>query len=707
MERTDDGIGNAHGVFDTSAYGKEAERMVRDGFIRGVSADLDRFEASEEDADEASENTEAAKKKKKIGGGKINIDRARVMAVTIVPKPAFQECSIHLEEDTTAGESQEEEMRQAPDGIYVEEMEGSEAQSIVACGMIAGAIPAVPPAMWLANPKLTGPTPLTIDDDGRVFGHIAAWHVNHIGMTAGTKPPRSKSKYAFFHTGVLRADDGKDYPVGQLTLAGGHASLEASAMDAARHYDDTGSAIADVHAGEDTYGIWVAGSLRPSATPEQIRALRASAPSGDWRPINGALELVAVCQVNVPGFPIARAYVASGQVYALVAAGAQVLAKLKSDPITELAQRLDAIENKEKYELAAKADEAKQRFASIKAEKSAALAARMSELSARVRGAEAAIAEEETATVANAVTASADELQARIASAAAEAELANISMKARKRLAGEGKALPDGSYPIRNAGDLKNAVQAYGRSKPSDRAKVRRHIVKRARALGKPEVIPEEWKTASIVAEDAADLRAQVAAAQAALLDGDSPKAYRPEAVVASRAPGRYVSGVNQPRDSKGQFRQVLARLKQDLGASGLQNVVEKVQLAENLDNAGNYTAAVGAAAELLSIIDRLDSGGLNPQSLENVRSSARALGQIISNLPLPFGQQTNKVRYSDLPPVLRNLMDDMIQKVEDKIGKEDADIATEKLRSYKSGSDMFSQSEVSSEMSTLLRLLT
>ena len=179
------------------------------------------------------------------------------------------------------------------------------------------------------------------------------------------------------------------------------------------------------------------------------------------------------------------------------------------------------------------------------------------------------------------------------------------------------------------------------------------------------------------------------------------------EAVVAARAPGYYVSGVNQPRDIKGKFRTVLARLKQDLGTSGLQNVVEKVQKAENLDNAGNYAAAVAAAADLLSVIDRLDSGGLNPQALENVRSSARALGQVISNLPLPFSDQGAKVRYSDLPPVLRNLMEDMMQKVEEKIGKEDADIATSKLRSFKSGGDQFSQSEVSSEMSTMLRLLT
>lgn len=174
-----------------------------------------------------------------------------------------------------------------------------------------------------------------------------------------------------------------------------------------------------------------------------------------------------------------------------------------------------------------------------------------------------------------------------------------------------------------------------------------------------------------------------------------------------ARPKGYYTSGVNQPRDIKGKFRTVLARLKQDLGASGLQNVVEKVQKAEDLDNAGNYAAAVQAATELLSTIDRLDSGGLNPQALENVRASARSLGQVISNLPLPFGQQGEKVRYSDLPPVLKNLMEDMMKKVAEKIGKDDADVATKKLRDFQSGGDQFSQSEISSEMSTMLRLLT
>lgn len=187
----------------------------------------------------------------------------------------------------------------------------------------SGGFPVKPPREWFDNPNLPEPTPLTVTADGRVFGHIAAWESRHIGLPGDTRPPRSRANYGYFHTGVVATAGGEDVPVGQLTLAGGHAPLSADASMAVKHYDDTASAVADIHVGEDSWGIWAAGALRPSATDEQIRALRASAPSGDWRPINGGLELVACCQVNVPGFPIARARVASGAITALVAAGAQ------------------------------------------------------------------------------------------------------------------------------------------------------------------------------------------------------------------------------------------------------------------------------------------------------------------------------------------------------------------------------------------------
>ena len=662
VERTNEGIGNAYGVLDNGPYGREVERLIKNGFLRGVSADMDKFEATEDKRE-----TAAAEDEKEIGKSKLTINKARVMAVTIVPKPAFQECKITLIDDNPTINSTYQEETMIPDGVYVDDADASDAQALVACGIVAGAIPVVPPTEWFENPKLKGPTPLTVDDMGRVFGHIAAWHVDHIGMAYGTKPPRSKSNYAYFHTGVVRTDNGTDVPVGQLTLAGGHASLEASAMEAVKHYDDTASAIADVHAGEDSYGIWVAGSLRPEAKPEQIRALRASAPSGDWRPIRGALELVAVCQVNVPGFPIARARVASGAVMALVAAGASTLAKLKADPIAEMASRIERLEK---------------------------------------------------------ITTPKDELEARVASLKAKvdeakSEFGYISRDERNKLAEEGMALPDGSYPIRNLEDLKNAIQAYGRSKAEDRKAVRNHIKKRARQLNQRHLVPENWKNleSESITASAEDLRNRLAAAQEALGKTFAVDEIPVEDVpivdegmptdAIDVAPGKYVPGVNQPRDIKGRFRDVLARLKEDLGDSELSDVNQKIKEAEKISGLGDYQDAAKAGQELLGLLDRLDEGSLNKVSLENVRATAAELGKVISNLPLPFTNQAQKVRFSDLPPALRNLMKNMVERVEKKIGKEDAAKATENLKGFMSGSDVYSQSDISSQMATMLRLLT
>ena len=79
--------------------------------------------------------------------------------------------------------------------------------------------------------------------------------------------------------------------------------------------------------------------------------------------------------------------------------------------------------------------------------------------------------------------------------AAAEAEdgaYRDVSAEERKRLAEEGKAMPDGSYPIANCEDLRNAIQAIGRA--SDPEAVKRHIRKRKSALGCDEVeLPDSW----------------------------------------------------------------------------------------------------------------------------------------------------------------------------------------------------------------------
>jgi cation transport regulator ChaB len=67
-----------------------------------------------------------------------------------------------------------------------------------------------------------------------------------------------------------------------------------------------------------------------------------------------------------------------------------------------------------------------------------------------------------------------------------------FSGERRKELAKKGEAMPGGGgYPIENKGDLKNAIQAFGRAKNKGATKA--WIKKRAKALGAEEMLPENW----------------------------------------------------------------------------------------------------------------------------------------------------------------------------------------------------------------------
>lgn len=72
-------------------------------------------------------------------------------------------------------------------------------------------------------------------------------------------------------------------------------------------------------------------------------------------------------------------------------------------------------------------------------------------------------------------------------------EKKEFSSARRKQLAREGKAMGDGSYPIENVKDLKNAIRSWGRGGADP--KVKQHIVRRARSLGAYDELPEDWKS--------------------------------------------------------------------------------------------------------------------------------------------------------------------------------------------------------------------
>lgn len=71
------------------------------------------------------------------------------------------------------------------------------------------------------------------------------------------------------------------------------------------------------------------------------------------------------------------------------------------------------------------------------------------------------------------------------------AEHRQFSSKDRKKMAAKGQAMSGGGFPIRNAEDLKNAIQAIGRA--SNPGAARAHIIKRAKALGLTDLIPDSW----------------------------------------------------------------------------------------------------------------------------------------------------------------------------------------------------------------------
>jgi hypothetical protein len=71
----------------------------------------------------------------------------------------------------------------------------------------------------------------------------------------------------------------------------------------------------------------------------------------------------------------------------------------------------------------------------------------------------------------------------------------DYSSASRERMASEGTAMPDGSYPIANKKDLMNAIRSWGRGGAKE--DVKRHIMSRARSLGAEDLIPENWKSTS------------------------------------------------------------------------------------------------------------------------------------------------------------------------------------------------------------------
>lgn len=155
--------------------------------------------------------------------------------------------------------------------------------------------------------------PLTILNDGRVFGHLARWGQCHVGrLDTCVEPPQSLRAYADFHHGVTDLEEGGQLATGNLVMGMDHPDLNLSWVAARDAYAHHGLGWASVRARNGELGCWVSGALRPTLTATQVHVLRQLSLSGDWRSIDGGpLELIGGLAVNVPGFPIAREAIAA------------------------------------------------------------------------------------------------------------------------------------------------------------------------------------------------------------------------------------------------------------------------------------------------------------------------------------------------------------------------------------------------------------
>jgi hypothetical protein len=78
--------------------------------------------------------------------------------------------------------------------------------------------------------------------------------------------------------------------------------------------------------------------------------------------------------------------------------------------------------------------------------------------------------------------------------ASPEVTKADLSAEGRRKAAASGAAMQDGSYPINTKADLRKAIKAVGRG-GADHDAIRRHIVKRAKALGLEAMVPDNWNS--------------------------------------------------------------------------------------------------------------------------------------------------------------------------------------------------------------------
>lgn len=161
-----------------------------------------------------------------------------------------------------------------------------------------------------------------------------------------------------------------------------------------------------------------------------------------------------------------------------------------------------------------------------------------------------------------------------------------------------------------------------------------------------------------------------------------------------------------QPRDPDGRFKKILARLKGNLGEAGTEQVAAKIQEAEAAQIAGNYAEMREHGNSLIDLIENIEEGSLRKGTAKNLRIGASDLSTAIAYLPMPQGRDTAKVRFTDVPLAMQEMVRSMVRQVEELLDSDTSEKYISVLKSYMAGGRTMSSDELSEELNKLLRVL-
>jgi cation transport regulator ChaB len=214
------------------------------------------------------------------------------------------------------------------------------------------------------------------------------------------------------------------------------------------------------------------------------------------------------------------------------------------------------------------------------------------------------------------------------------------STEQREKYAKEGVAMKDGSFPIPDKEALHDAIQAYGRA--GNKAAAKRHIIRRAKALGASDMLPEKWgagKTKKLVYDamqklTGDDLKKAASLHFVADLLHCLACVECLEEQCECDAEMHYMAGVNVPKTLTDQFGKLLV----DFG--DLISEILDVVLAELREE--EATEAMGRAQP---IMDLLKIGARHSQStravIQTVHDAMVKLDETVCKVPSPK-QTTN-----------------------------------------------------------------